>query len=113
MEMPKFVKTVMESRFISIEDDICEAISSECIDAHFFVFPVNPGTKIETHTHDNGTHFVFVRYGKLKYTLGDESRIVGQGDFIIILPNEPHSFESVDDNPASVIAFDIPLKIND
>lgn len=110
MEMPKFVNTKMTSRFICTDEDICEAILSEDLDVHFFVFPVKPGTKIETHTHDDGTHFVLVRYGKLKYTMGDKTKVVGPGDFITILPHIQHSFESADDKTASVIAFDIPLK---
>ena len=110
MDMPKFVSTKMTNRFICTDEDICEAISSDNMDAHFFVFPVKPGTKIETHSHEDGTHFILVRSGKLKYTIGDKTKIVGPGDFITILPHEPHSFESADDITASVIAFDIPLK---
>lgn len=109
MEIPRFKKTDLTGHIFPVLDDLCEEVELKGTDAHLYIFPISPGQKVETHVHADGIHFVFVRSGRVNYTLGDVTKTVGQGDFISIPANLPHSFEAIDGESASVVAFDIPV----
>jgi len=109
MDLPRFKKTDLTGRFYLAHDDLCEEVALKGSNAHLYIFPVKPGQKVENHVHADGIHFIFVRTGKVKYTIGDVTMVVGPGDFISIPPNTSHSFEAMNGEPTSVVAFDIPL----
>ena len=109
MELPRFVKTDLSGRFFKASEHLCIDVDLKGSDSHLYIFPIKSGQKVETHVHADGIHFIFVRSGKVNYTVGDNSMTAGPGDFITIPPGTPHSFESVDGESTSVVAFDIPL----
>ena len=109
MELPRFVKTDLSGRFFKASENLCIDVDLKGSNSHLYIFPIKPGQKVETHVHADGIHFIFVRTGKVKYTIGDVTMVVGPGDFISIPPNTSHSFEAMNGEPTSVVAFDIPL----
>jgi quercetin dioxygenase-like cupin family protein len=109
MNLPRFVKTDLTGRFYKAQDDFCIDIDLMGSNSHLYIFPIESGQKVETHVHAEGIHFIFVRTGKVKYTVGDVTMISEPGDFITIPPNTPHKFEAVDGESTSVVAFDVPV----
>jgi quercetin dioxygenase-like cupin family protein len=49
------------------------------------------------------TRLTFVRSGKVAFTLEDKTMEVGAGDFISILPDVPHSFEVISEEPLRLV----------
>ncbi len=66
-----------------------------------FVFAYEPGEVGPTHTHEE-THLVFVRSGRVRYTVGDATRDVGAGEIVAMLPGVPHSYEALGGEGARV-----------
>ncbi|MBN2092498.1 cupin domain-containing protein [candidate division KSB1 bacterium] len=56
---------------------------------------LKPGTKAPVHTHIHEQTGNVIQ-GKLKITIGDESRVLQPGEGYIVGPNIPHSVEAVD-----------------
>ena len=53
-------------------------------------FLLDEGTLLASHTHPN-KQITYVVHGHLRYTVGDETRIVGAGDSVLLASNVPHS----------------------
>jgi len=63
-----------------------------------------PGLLREKHTHEE-THVIFIRTGRVRYTVNGDSREVGAGDVIIIPAGVPHSSEVLGDVPSHVMCL--------
>jgi quercetin dioxygenase-like cupin family protein len=60
-------------------------------------FEVPGGGMVDPHSHP--THeFYYVLYGRGEMVIGDESRVIAQGDLVRIPPNVTHSLRAISDN---------------
>lgn len=100
--MSTFKKTKVINRFITSDENVKEIINIPRTNILLCVFPIDIGQIGETHTHDE-VHLIFVRSGKVNYTVNADTRMLGPGDFIAILPNTPHSFEEITDEPLCLV----------
>ena len=76
-----------------------DSVRCLCVDIH--------GT-VPLHYHPDGTHRNYVLKGRLRFTIGGETREVGPGDFLMIPMGVPHKVELVGDSPASLATVDTP-----
>ncbi len=63
-----------------------------------------PGLLREKHTHEE-THVIFIRKGKVTYTVNGDAKELGPGDVIIIPAGVAHSSEVLGDVPCHVICL--------
>ena len=63
-----------------------------------------PGLLREKHTHEE-THVIFIRKGKVTYTVNGDARELGPGDVIIIPAGTAHSSEVLGDTPCHVMCL--------
>jgi quercetin dioxygenase-like cupin family protein len=47
--------------------------------------------RIKRHTHPTGHHFLYVIKGQIELRVGDETKIVGAGDFVTLPRGIPHA----------------------
>lgn len=55
------------------------------------------GEETDRHRHSSMEEFFFFHSGKLKLTVGDETRICGQGDFVMVGCGEMHQLKAIED----------------
>lgn len=48
-----------------------------------------------SHVHEQSSNIIS---GSIRYTVGDETRVVGAGDSVLLLSNVPHSVEVLEDS---------------
>lgn len=76
-----------------------ESVRCLCVEIH--------GT-VPLHYHPDGTHRNYILQGRLRFTIGGETREVGPGDFLMIPRGVPHKVELIGDAPASLATVDTP-----
>lgn len=64
--------------------------------AHMFcdVYCLEPGQAQKTHAHADATKFYYVIEGRVRATLGGDTRDVGPGELVWSSPGEPHGVEN-------------------
>ncbi len=75
-------------------------------EASSFIIFVKEGVKL--HKHVEHTEHVSVLAGKGEMTLGDETKIVKKGDFIVIPKGVPHSVKVLSKKPMKVLSVQSP-----
>jgi quercetin dioxygenase-like cupin family protein len=63
---------------------------------------------VPLHYHPDGTHRNYVISGRLRFTIGAETREVGPGDFLLVPRGVPHKVELAGEGPASLATVDTP-----
>ena len=71
------------------------------------VFEIQPGSATPSHSHA-WEHEVFVVSGRGVVRSGDTERPLGEGDAVLVLPDEPHGFANTGDDVFRVICV-VPL----
>jgi quercetin dioxygenase-like cupin family protein len=51
--------------------------------------------RIKRHTHPTSHHFLYLIAGQIELRVGDETRVVGAGDFVIIPRGVPHAMHKL------------------
>jgi mannose-6-phosphate isomerase-like protein (cupin superfamily) len=51
--------------------------------------------RIKSHTHPTSHHFLYLIAGQIELRVGDETRVVGAGDFVIIPRGMPHAMHKI------------------
>jgi mannose-6-phosphate isomerase-like protein (cupin superfamily) len=51
--------------------------------------------RIKRHTHPTSHHFLYLIAGQIELRVGDETRVVGAGDFVIIPRGMPHAMHKI------------------
>jgi mannose-6-phosphate isomerase-like protein (cupin superfamily) len=51
--------------------------------------------RIKRHTHPTSRHFLYFIKGQIELSVGDETKLVGAGDFVTIPPGTPHSMHRI------------------
>ncbi len=57
-------------------------------------FTMEPGAHMPHHEHDKTDHVQYILKGKMKVTLGDETKIAEKDDVLYIPSDVPHSYEN-------------------
>jgi len=78
--------------------------SSDC-SMSIMVQRFEPGGDFAEHTHDLEQSF-YVTKGQLEMTIGGETDVYGEGDFVFVARNEPHSGRNVSDGESEIVAVD-------
>jgi quercetin dioxygenase-like cupin family protein len=99
--LPNFKELELLSRFVDREEDVSEFTTIESCSLQIFLLSYKPGLVKETHTHKE-VRLTFIRTGKTMFTLEDKTIQVGAGDYIAILPNVPHSFKVISEEPLRI-----------
>lgn len=71
------------------------------------VFEIQPGSATPDHAHA-WEHEVFVVSGRGALRSGNAERPLGEGDAVLVLPDEPHCFANTSDDMLRVICV-VPL----
>jgi mannose-6-phosphate isomerase-like protein (cupin superfamily) len=69
--------------------------------------------RIKRHTHPSSDHFLYFIKGQIELSVGDEKRVVGAGDFVIIPMGTPHAMHSVGGSEAVFLDVASPPDIGD
>jgi mannose-6-phosphate isomerase-like protein (cupin superfamily) len=69
--------------------------------------------RIKRHTHPSSHHFLYFIKGQVELSVGDERRVVGTGDFVIIPLGSPHAMHRVGDSEAVFLDVASPPDIGD
>jgi quercetin dioxygenase-like cupin family protein len=101
-----FAETELANRLITSQESLSEftAIGDSLVAIVVF----GPGEKRGIHTHPE-IRLTFVRSGRMRSTVEEATTEVGAGDLIYILPDVPHSFEVISDEPLRIVELVIPL----
>jgi quercetin dioxygenase-like cupin family protein len=62
-------------------------------------------SRINRHTHPSSHHFLYFIKGQVEISVGDQTRVVGAGDFVTIPRGTPHAMSSVGE--AGAIFLDV------
>jgi len=73
--------------------------------AHMFcdVYCLEPGQAQKTHAHADATKFYYVIEGRVRATLGHETRDVGPGELVWSAPGEAHGVENASSERAVLL----------
>ena len=72
------------------------------------VFTIKPGGHTPYHRHDfEHLNYVITGMGAVVTETGEE-REIGEGDFVLILPNEQHQYKNLADKEPLVIICGVP-----
>jgi mannose-6-phosphate isomerase-like protein (cupin superfamily) len=69
--------------------------------------------RIKRHTHPSSHHFLYFIKGQVELHVGDESRVVGVGDFVVIPLGSPHAMHRVGDSEAVFVDVASPPDVGD
>ena len=61
--------------------------------------PMKPGDKANLHSHDLGHEIFLMLQGRARFVISGEEAVVGPGQLCIALADEPHTVETVGDEP--------------
>lgn len=94
--MPFFKWSEMQSDLITPQYSSARGpnIRGESIEVGMFTYPA--GTNAEPHSHPNEQVQVILK-GTVKSVVGDEERVLGPGEAVLIPPNVEHHLEILED----------------
>ena len=69
--------------------------------------------RIKRHAHPQSNHFLYLIKGQIELTVGDETKVVGAGDFITIPRGTPHAMKRVVDSEALFLDVASPPDVGD
>jgi mannose-6-phosphate isomerase-like protein (cupin superfamily) len=69
--------------------------------------------RIKRHTHPNSHHFLYFIKGQVELSLGAETRVVGEGDFVTIPRGSPHAMHRIGESEAIFLDVASPPDIGD
>jgi mannose-6-phosphate isomerase-like protein (cupin superfamily) len=69
--------------------------------------------RIKRHTHPSSHHFLYFIKGQVEISVGDQTRVVGAGDFVTIPRGTPHAMHSVGDSEAVFLDVASPPDVGD
>ncbi len=69
---------------------------------------MDDGAEVPLHSHPHEQGGILLK-GRLEFTIGEETRIVGPGEVVLIPPNVPHRAVAVD-GPATVLDIFSPIR---
>ena len=78
--------------------------SSEC-NMTILVQRFEPGGDFEEHAHDL-EQFFYITKGQMEMTIGGHTEVYGEGDFVVVERNEPHSGRNVAEGVSELLAVD-------
>ena len=76
----------------------------------FWQTTVNPGKKLDPHSHENHEQIYYILEGGGLLTVGDDTRRVRKGDAIYIPPKTSHSFHNDTDKPCIIMMVDAVIE---
>ncbi len=109
-KIPHFVNATIAPRLIQmpgLETTILTGLNGERM-----MMTLNatlPGHKVPTHTHPH-EQVGIVYAGKAMLRIGDEERVVQEGDFYCIPGNVPHSDTCIGDEPFVMLDIFCPIR---
>jgi mannose-6-phosphate isomerase-like protein (cupin superfamily) len=69
--------------------------------------------RIKRHTHPSSQHFLYFIKVQVEISVGDQTRVVGAGDFVTIPRGTPHAMHSVGDSEAVFLDVASPPDVGD
>jgi quercetin dioxygenase-like cupin family protein len=69
--------------------------------------------RIKRHTHPMSHHFLYLIRGQIELTVGDETRLIGAGDFVAIPRGTPHAMRRIGTAEALFLEVASPPDIGD
>ena len=69
--------------------------------------------RIKRHTHPQSNHFLYLIKGQIELTVGDETKVVGAGDFVTIPRQTPHAMKRIGDVEALFLDVASPPDVGD
>jgi mannose-6-phosphate isomerase-like protein (cupin superfamily) len=62
------------------------------------------------HAQKDIEELIIVKEGTMKFTINNQSRVLGKGSVVLIAPEDMQSIENVGDGPLSLLCFYVPVK---
>ncbi len=96
-------------KYFFMRKDIYERLNMEDILRDlggFWQTTVNPGKRLEPHSHENHEQIYYILDGGGLLTVGEETRRVRKGDAIYIPPKTSHSFYNDTEKPCIILMVD-------
>jgi quercetin dioxygenase-like cupin family protein len=69
--------------------------------------------RIKRHVHPQSNHFLYLIKGQIELTVGDETKVVGAGDFVTIPRETPHAMKRIGDVEALFLDVASPPDVGD
>jgi quercetin dioxygenase-like cupin family protein len=69
--------------------------------------------RIRRHAHPQSNHFLYLIRGQIELTVGDETKVVGAGDFVTIPREIPHAMKRIGDSEALFLDVASPPDVGD
>lgn len=97
-----FSKTKVEKNLCGEKRELMNGETTHMENFEIHTTTLNPSAAPHgKYTHTEFEEFLFVKEGKLKVTLNNESKIVGPGSVVLILPGDEFDLENGSDKPAT------------
>ncbi len=108
--IPKLVRSADAPSIMDGEQNIKLLLSGEESGGRFMVslISLDPDTGPPPHHQPNEDEMFFVVSGHVEITIGDETQIVGPGDFAYAPPNTTHSFHATGGKGAVLFSLNSP-----
>jgi len=75
----------------------------------FWQTTVNPGKKLDPHSHKDHEQIYYIADGEGLLTVGEETRRVKRGDAVYIPPDTSHGFRNDTEKPCIILMVDTVL----
>jgi len=107
---PKLMRSADAPLIMDGEQKIKLLLSGEESGGRFMVslITLEPDTGPPLHHQPNEDEMFLVVYGEIEVTIGNETQIVGQGDFAYAPPNTSHAFRAAGGKPAAMFSINSP-----
>jgi mannose-6-phosphate isomerase-like protein (cupin superfamily) len=69
--------------------------------------------RIKRHTHPSSHHFLYFIKGQVELRVGDQTTVVGAGDFVTIPQGTPHAMQRIGDSEAVFLDVAAPPDVGD
>jgi quercetin dioxygenase-like cupin family protein len=69
--------------------------------------------RIKRHAHPQSNHFLYLITGQIELTVGDETKVVGAGDFVTIPRQMPHAMKRIGAEEALFLDMASPPDVGD
>jgi quercetin dioxygenase-like cupin family protein len=69
--------------------------------------------RIKRHEHPQTDHFLYLIKGQIELTVGDETKVIGAGDFVTIPQGIPHAMQRVGESEALFLDVASPPDVGD
>jgi mannose-6-phosphate isomerase-like protein (cupin superfamily) len=69
--------------------------------------------RIKRHVHPQSNHFLYLIKGQIELTVGDETKVVGAGNFITIPRGIPHAMQRIGESEALFLDLASPPDVGD